>query len=295
MSAPNSFMQVRPIVRPFCAGAQPLGPRSPGRQEAECLQAPSITASPVREATPRRWRRGQQYRDDGESRSVQHAAQEPDVEEADEKDLEVGKPKEWAAGIPGVLHSMQPALKHMGVSRTEKTLLALNQKDGFDCMSCAWPDPDHRKTFEFCENGAKAVTWEATPVVIASEFWAEHPGQRTAAEDRVLARDAGPPHGAGLQAGGGGPLPARELGRGVRDSGRQAQRPGQLRTRPLSTPAAGRRTRPPSSTSCSCGPSAPTTCRTAPTCATNRPAGPWARPSASARPPSPTTTSPRRS
>ena len=42
-------------------------------------------------------------------------------------------------------------------------------------MSCAWPDPGHRKTFEFCENGAKAVTWEATPVVIGSEFWAEHP------------------------------------------------------------------------------------------------------------------------
>jgi molybdopterin-dependent oxidoreductase alpha subunit len=99
----------------------------------------------------------------------------PDVEETDDKDLEVGKPKEWAAGIPGVLHSMQPAIKHMGLSRTEKTLLALNQKHGFDCMSCAWPDPDHRKTFEFCENGAKAVTWEATPVVIESEFWAEHP------------------------------------------------------------------------------------------------------------------------
>ncbi|MGN7251851.1 FdhF/YdeP family oxidoreductase [Arthrobacter sp. SAFR-014] len=99
----------------------------------------------------------------------------PDVDEADGKDLEVGKPKEWAAGIPGVLHSMQPAIKHMGLSRTEKTLLALNQKHGFDCMSCAWPDPDHRKTFEFCENGAKAVTWEATPVVIGSDFWAEHP------------------------------------------------------------------------------------------------------------------------
>ncbi|MFE5838879.1 FdhF/YdeP family oxidoreductase [Arthrobacter sp. NPDC056493] len=99
----------------------------------------------------------------------------PDVEEADEKGLEVGKPKEWAAGIPGVLHSMQPAIQHMGLGRTEKTLLAMNQKHGFDCMSCAWPDPDHRKTFEFCENGAKAVTWEATPVVIESNFWAEHP------------------------------------------------------------------------------------------------------------------------
>ncbi|MFJ5862585.1 FdhF/YdeP family oxidoreductase [Pseudarthrobacter sp. NPDC092439] len=100
----------------------------------------------------------------------------PKVEEADESELEVsGHPKTWAAGVPGVYYSMQPALKHMGVGRAGKTLLALNQKDGFDCMSCAWPDPGHRKTFEFCENGAKAVTWEATPVVIGSDFWAGHP------------------------------------------------------------------------------------------------------------------------
>lgn len=100
----------------------------------------------------------------------------PKVEEADESEIEVsGHPKTWAAGVPGVYHSMQPALKHMGAGRAAKTLLALNQKDGFDCMSCAWPDPGHRKTFEFCENGAKAVTWEATPVVIGSDFWAEHP------------------------------------------------------------------------------------------------------------------------
>jgi formate dehydrogenase major subunit len=100
----------------------------------------------------------------------------PRVEEPDEAKIEVtGHPKTWAAGIPGVYHSMKPAIEHMGPDRSRKTLLALNQKDGFDCMSCAWPDPGHRKTFEFCENGAKAVTWEATPVVIGSEFWAEHP------------------------------------------------------------------------------------------------------------------------
>lgn len=99
----------------------------------------------------------------------------PEVEEVDENDLEVDKPKDWAAGVPGVLHSMQPALKHMGVERSRRTLLGMNQKDGFDCMSCAWPDPPHRKPFEYCENGAKAVTWEATPVVIASDFWADNP------------------------------------------------------------------------------------------------------------------------
>ena len=43
-----------------------------------------------------------------------------------------------------------------------KTLLRANQPDGFDCPGCAWPDPKHTSSFEFCENGAKAVTWEAT-------------------------------------------------------------------------------------------------------------------------------------
>ena len=60
----------------------------------------------------------------------------PQVQEADESDIEVGKPKDWAAGVPGVLHSMQPAIKHMGVNRTRKTLLALNQKDGFEQQTC---------------------------------------------------------------------------------------------------------------------------------------------------------------
>jgi molybdopterin-dependent oxidoreductase alpha subunit len=97
------------------------------------------------------------------------------VTEADESDIEVGRPKSWAAGVPGVLHSMEPAIAQMGLVRTGRTMLKLNQKDGFDCPSCAWPDPSHRSNFEFCENGAKAVTWEATPVVVESGFWAEHP------------------------------------------------------------------------------------------------------------------------
>ncbi|MBG6225887.1 formate dehydrogenase major subunit [Arthrobacter sp. CAN_A2] len=100
---------------------------------------------------------------------------EPRVNEVDEKDIEVSKrPKDWAAGIPGVYHSMKPAIEHMGVKRTLQTVLKMNHKDGFDCPSCAWPDPAKRKTFEFCENGAKAVTWEASPVVISSDFWAEN-------------------------------------------------------------------------------------------------------------------------
>ncbi len=43
-----------------------------------------------------------------------------------------------------------------------RTLLKQNQPDGFDCPGCAWPDREHASTFEFCENGVKAVAAEAT-------------------------------------------------------------------------------------------------------------------------------------
>ncbi len=63
----------------------------------------------------------------------------------------------------------------MGVARGVKALLAVNQADGFDCQSCAWPSPDgERHTFEFCENGAKAVADEATAKKIGGEFFAAH-------------------------------------------------------------------------------------------------------------------------
>ena len=89
-------------------------------------------------------------------------------------DLHVGKVHDWAVGVPAILHSMEPALLKMGVARTAKLFTSMNQKDGFDCMSCAWPDPEHRSVAEFCENGAKAVTWEATPITVPTSFWAEH-------------------------------------------------------------------------------------------------------------------------
>ena len=98
----------------------------------------------------------------------------PLVDDVTDADIAVGKPKSWAGGVPGVLHALGPAVREMGATRSAKLLTAMNQKDGFDCMSCAWPDPDHRKTAEFCENGAKAVTWEATPLTVPTSFWSEH-------------------------------------------------------------------------------------------------------------------------
>jgi molybdopterin-dependent oxidoreductase alpha subunit len=98
----------------------------------------------------------------------------PPVNDVTDDELEVRKPKTWAAGVPGIVHALTPAVRQAGVRRSTKGLLSMNQKDGFDCMSCAWEDPPERKTFEFCENGAKALAWEATPLLVPDTFWAEH-------------------------------------------------------------------------------------------------------------------------
>ena len=72
----------------------------------------------------------------------------------DQNRLRLTKPKKQAAGIPAVISSGKHSLKKMGVTRTVKSLTMVNQKLGFDCPGCAWPDPEHRTHFEFCENGA---------------------------------------------------------------------------------------------------------------------------------------------
>ncbi|MFF9399676.1 FdhF/YdeP family oxidoreductase [Streptomyces sp. NPDC014744] len=87
----------------------------------------------------------------------------------------VGPARHTAAGLPAVAHSLAVARQQMGVRRTAQTLLKVNQKNGFDCPGCAWPEGDHRHTAEFCENGAKAVAEEATLRRVTPEFFAAHP------------------------------------------------------------------------------------------------------------------------
>jgi molybdopterin-dependent oxidoreductase alpha subunit len=98
----------------------------------------------------------------------------PIRDDVTDDELTVGKPAKWAAGVPGVLHALQHAEREMGAFRSTATLRKINQQDGFDCTSCAWPDPPDRHVAEFCENGAKAVAWEADVLRVQPEFWAEH-------------------------------------------------------------------------------------------------------------------------
>ena len=55
---------------------------------------------------------------------------------------ETGRRHTSAGGLTSIWETVHRGARDMGVKRSLKTLLALNQKDGFDCPSCAWPDPD---------------------------------------------------------------------------------------------------------------------------------------------------------
>ncbi len=89
--------------------------------------------------------------------------------------------------------SMQRGVTSMGPLRTAAALVRLNQRKGFDCPGCAWPE-EHggRKFAEFCENGAKAVAEEATKRVVTPDFFARHSIADLRAAPRVLAESTGP-------------------------------------------------------------------------------------------------------
>jgi hypothetical protein len=77
------------------------------------------------------------------------------------------------AGGWGALRATGKALTEQGIPISgSATLLRMNQPEDFDCPGCAWPDPKHTSSFEFCENGAKAVAWEATSKRCPPEFFA---------------------------------------------------------------------------------------------------------------------------
>jgi len=104
--------------------------------------------------------------------------------ETPDTDIQIGAPAESAGGPKAVQVALTSSVSQMGAARAVSTLLHLNQQDGFDCPGCAWPDPaGHRSTFEFCENGAKAVAEEATLARADPEFFAARSVHELAALD----------------------------------------------------------------------------------------------------------------
>ncbi|MEM6313715.1 MAG: molybdopterin-dependent oxidoreductase, partial [Planctomycetota bacterium] len=81
-----------------------------------------------------------------------------------------------AAGWGALKSTGKIAVKQKTLVRGSLSLLRVNQPDGFDCPGCAWPEPPggHTSAFEFCENGAKAVAWEATGKRVTADFFAKH-------------------------------------------------------------------------------------------------------------------------
>jgi len=91
-------------------------------------------------------------------------------------DLKVSKMKTWAAGVPAVLASIADVAEEKTALRGGIALFTMNQKGGFDCSSCAWPDPDDDRSpiGEYCENGVKALAEEATTKKVTAAFFAEN-------------------------------------------------------------------------------------------------------------------------
>ncbi|OFI39191.1 hypothetical protein BIU82_15090 [Arthrobacter sp. SW1] len=97
-------------------------------------------------------------------------------QDINEDDLQVHAPKRSAAGVKAVTVALERGIAQAGVSRTVRSMLRVNQRDGFDCPGCAWPETitGRRSPAEFCENGAKAIAEESTTRTVTPEFWASH-------------------------------------------------------------------------------------------------------------------------
>lgn len=97
--------------------------------------------------------------------------------------IELGDPKEKAAGMPAVLSSFKHVFGQAGLKKGAAGMAKLNQMDGFDCPSCAWPDPDdERASTEFCENGAKALASETTQRRVTPDFFRKYSVTEISAE-----------------------------------------------------------------------------------------------------------------
>jgi molybdopterin-dependent oxidoreductase alpha subunit len=79
-----------------------------------------------------------------------------------------------AGGWPALAASTAKILEAKNLGKSVRSLLKVNQPDGFDCPGCAWPDPKDTAITEFCENGVKAVTAETTGKRVSHGFFAQH-------------------------------------------------------------------------------------------------------------------------
>ncbi|NVJ89620.1 MAG: FdhF/YdeP family oxidoreductase [Flavobacteriaceae bacterium] len=90
--------------------------------------------------------------------------------------IELSEIPETSVGPKAIKSALSHIQKETGMARGISLLKKMNQKDGFDCPGCAWPDPDEKRAFlaEYCENGAKAIAEEATKNLITPLFFSTY-------------------------------------------------------------------------------------------------------------------------
>jgi molybdopterin-dependent oxidoreductase alpha subunit len=92
------------------------------------------------------------------------------------EEVKLSKPAEVSVGFKAILSSLQHMRSFMDMPDALRASLKMNQKGGFDCPGCAWPDPDDERSSigEYCENGIKALAEEATKKRIDADFFRNH-------------------------------------------------------------------------------------------------------------------------
>ncbi len=110
-------------------------------------------------------------------------------DDSDDRHLRVKPPPHIAGGAGALTATLAAISAGPGLARGSRALLRMNQPGGFDCPGCAWPEPAaaDRSAFEFCENGAKALAWEADRARADAAFFARHSiAELAAASDHWL-------------------------------------------------------------------------------------------------------------
>lgn len=87
-----------------------------------------------------------------------------------------GPAQHRAVGVPAIWESLKHLGKYVDLPDAIKASFKMNQKNGFDCPGCAWPDPDDERSSlgEYCENGIKALAEEASSKKVDPDFFKRH-------------------------------------------------------------------------------------------------------------------------
>jgi molybdopterin-dependent oxidoreductase alpha subunit len=87
-----------------------------------------------------------------------------------------------AAGWGALIAVTQSWLGSENAFKNIRAMLKTNQNGGFDCPGCAWGESPESGMVKFCENGAKAVNWEATGRLVNPAFFSKYTVSALAAQ-----------------------------------------------------------------------------------------------------------------